>query len=453
MENQLAHRQAWFDRSFNFKDTAMTFSGLIERLRDAPMRLSRKTKGLPSDVLTRQEDRKWSIQEHAGHLLDLENLWIGRVDDIISGQETMRSADLTNQKTFDANHNTSKLEIILDAFDSARSAFVAACEASKAAAEKAFTKHPRLGTPMRLIDLMYFVAEHDDHHLASISQILVVLNPKSGPVEDEKDDYVLGTHQKELWRLGFQHQVWASVAHESWKTAGFAHGQTILDLGCGPGFTARDLAYLVGDQGRIIAVDQSRHFTQFLDEISRLHGLPIETQTVSFNEMNLQAESLDGVYCRWALAWLKDPEAIIQKTAQAMRPGATFIVHEYFDWKTFQTEPYSDSIKVSLESILESFRLASGDINIGRHVPRIFEAIGLEVISTKPLSKIARSGDLTWQWPKTFLEIYLPRVVAMGLLKENEMQAALADWRKIEASPHGLCFTPQMIEVIGRKVG
>ena len=31
--------------------------------------------------------------------------------------------------------------------------------------------HPRLGTPMKLVDLAYFVAEHDDHHLAQISRL------------------------------------------------------------------------------------------------------------------------------------------------------------------------------------------------------------------------------------------------------------------------------------------
>ena len=32
--------------------------------------------------------------------------------------------------------------------------------------------HPRLKTPMRLVDHLYFVAEHDDHHLARIWELL-----------------------------------------------------------------------------------------------------------------------------------------------------------------------------------------------------------------------------------------------------------------------------------------
>jgi hypothetical protein len=32
--------------------------------------------------------------------------------------------------------------------------------------------HPRLQQPMRLVDSLYFVAEHDDHHIARISGLL-----------------------------------------------------------------------------------------------------------------------------------------------------------------------------------------------------------------------------------------------------------------------------------------
>jgi hypothetical protein len=38
--------------------------------------------------------------------------------------------------------------------------------------------HPRLGVPMRLVDLMLFVAEHDDHHLAAITELARVRTAK-----------------------------------------------------------------------------------------------------------------------------------------------------------------------------------------------------------------------------------------------------------------------------------
>src|SRR6266513_624084 len=51
-------------------------------------------------------------------------------------------------------------------------------------------------------------------------------------------DYVLGTHDDEVARLGLQHRVWRPRALDAWRRAQFTRGQTILDIGCGPGYAS-----------------------------------------------------------------------------------------------------------------------------------------------------------------------------------------------------------------------
>ncbi|HXU78754.1 MAG TPA: class I SAM-dependent methyltransferase, partial [Methylomirabilota bacterium] len=70
----------------------------------------------------------------------------------------------------------------------------------------------------------------------------------------EEKEYVLGTDGAELERLGLQHQLWLAQAASIWERAGFRRGHRILDVGCGPGFAALDLAERVGPRGRIVAV-------------------------------------------------------------------------------------------------------------------------------------------------------------------------------------------------------
>ena len=86
-------------------------------------------------------------------------------------------------------------------------------------------------------------------------------------------DYVLGTHDDEVARLGLQHNVWRPHALAAWQHAGFNVGQTIIDVGCGPGYATLDLAELVGPTGLVHAVDRSRRFLDVLDARRRARGL------------------------------------------------------------------------------------------------------------------------------------------------------------------------------------
>jgi uncharacterized damage-inducible protein DinB len=127
--------------------------------------------GLSPERLTRRDGDEWSIQENAGHLWDLEALWIGRLGDILNGVEMLRAADLTNSKTYEADHNASHIEAILSVFRDERLVFVARLESLDETQVMRSALHPRLQQPMTVVDHIYFVAEHDDHHLAQITRL------------------------------------------------------------------------------------------------------------------------------------------------------------------------------------------------------------------------------------------------------------------------------------------
>src|SRR5262252_356752 len=90
---------AWFERKFEFKFPVEQYLNLCVRLRGAPARLEEMLRGVSHDVLVRKPGDKWSAQEHAGHLVDLEPLWMSGVEDFIRGGDVLTVADLTNRKT------------------------------------------------------------------------------------------------------------------------------------------------------------------------------------------------------------------------------------------------------------------------------------------------------------------------------------------------------------------
>lgn len=77
-------------------------------------------------------------------------------------------------------------------------------------------------------------------------------------------EYVLGTDDEEITRLGLQHRAWRVRAVDAWRLAEMGQGQTGLDVGFGPGYAALDLAELVGPTGRVVAIDPSARFLEAL---------------------------------------------------------------------------------------------------------------------------------------------------------------------------------------------
>ncbi len=166
---------AWFDYKFSFDLPLWMYPNVVERLRGTPARLEDRLKALPPEWLTRRAGERWSIQENAGHLLDLESLWLGRLDDFVVGLPTLRPADLQNRQTHEANHNAKAVTEILAAFRTARLEMVQRLETLDEVLVGRAALHPRLQKPMRVLDSIFFVAEHDDHHLARITELLHLL--------------------------------------------------------------------------------------------------------------------------------------------------------------------------------------------------------------------------------------------------------------------------------------
>lgn len=162
----------WFERKFDFSFPGELYPNLCMRLRGTPARLEEMLHGRPAAALARRPEGSWSVQEHAGHLLDLEPLWLMRVGDFAEGSIELTATDLGNKKTHEANHNGRSMGAILSEFRAARLSLIQRLEGLEQAAFGRTALHPRLKQPLRLVDHLYFVAEHDDHHLARMWEMM-----------------------------------------------------------------------------------------------------------------------------------------------------------------------------------------------------------------------------------------------------------------------------------------
>ena len=183
-------------------------------------------------------------------------------------------------------------------------------------------------------------------------------------------DYVLGTHDEEISRLGLQHRVWRPVALDCWQRAGITVGSRVLDLGAGPGYAAVDLAEIVGPMGKIVALERSSNFVRALQERCRARDLG----NVQIHELDLMTDSLpegpyDFSWCRWVASFVTDPALFVQKLGRVMRTGSVAIFHEYAHYLTWRFVPRLPNQERFAQEVKASWAAAGGKADIGLDLP------------------------------------------------------------------------------------
>lgn len=263
-------------------------------------------------------------------------------------------------------------------------------------------------------------------------------------------DYVLGSGDLELARLGFQHQLWAGPTAGAWERAGFGAGQRLLDVGAGPGHATFDLARLVGPEGAVLAVDQSQRFLRHLEEQARLRGVHnVQTRVADVTALRLPEAAFDGAFARWVLCFVADAQGLVDGVARALRPGSRFVVLDYCRYEALTLAPPSAVFERVVRAVARSFRAAGGDPDVGLAVPTMMIRAGLEVREVRPLVRVARAGSPLWEWPISFFRGFLPTLVEQGAIPQADADAFLRDWDERSTDPAAFLMTPPMVEVIG----
>lgn len=262
-------------------------------------------------------------------------------------------------------------------------------------------------------------------------------------------DYVLGTHDAEIERLGLQHRVWRPEAMTAWRHAGFARGQTLIDVGCGPGYATLDLAGIVGPSGRVVALDRSRRFLDVLGAAALAGGLAnLDARELDFDLQPFAELSADGAWSRWVYAFVREPRRLLEGVAAALRPGGVMALHEYVDYRAWRLSPRDAVFEGFVDEVMSSWRDDGGEPDIGLDLPRWLEALGFELRNVRPIAGLARPGDDLWRWPKAFVEVGARRLAELGRVDEARAEGIVRALAEVERTLGAFMTTPTVIEIV-----
>jgi SAM-dependent methyltransferase len=266
-------------------------------------------------------------------------------------------------------------------------------------------------------------------------------------------DYVLGTHDEELARLGLQHRVWRPVVLDCWQRAGITVGKRVLDVGAGPGYATVDLAEIVGPTGEIVALERSENFIRAMEQACRARSLP----NVKIHQLDLITDELpkgnyDFSWCRWVMSFVNDPALFIRKLSDVMRRGSVAIFHEYGHYETWHFFPRLVHQERFREHVIATWRESGGEPDGAVALATLLPANGFAIRSARPHLFCVRPKDYMWQWPATFIEIYLPRLIEMGRIDHKFADQVRDDLAKAEKNPNALMITPLVLEIVAEKL-
>jgi hypothetical protein len=162
----------WLDRKFNFELPSGMLPFYLERLDGAIARLEKKTENVSDKILSEQLNGKWSIKQNIGHLAELEEVSLKRIDEILKGISPISPAIFEVQH----DYNAVPVKEVIEYFNNNRQKAIKKFKSLTPDDLQKSSMHPRLKVPISVIGLAFFHAEHDDHHIVRINEILEALS-------------------------------------------------------------------------------------------------------------------------------------------------------------------------------------------------------------------------------------------------------------------------------------
>ena len=267
------------------------------------------------------------------------------------------------------------------------------------------------------------------------------------------DDYFIGVHARELERLREQHEAWKPETQALFRAARFGPGQRLADLGSGPGFTALELAELVGPAGSVVALDKASAYLDYLNAEAKRRGLAnIHTLDADLRQLDSIEGPLDGAFSRFFLAFLVDDlDAVLATLYRSLEPGGVLAVMEYLNLRSATSSPPMRGFDAHTEAWISYYSKNGGDTAVGTRLPSCLTAAGFKIKSAIPVGGLADPSHRWWSWLGRLVADFGDTLAADGLMTHADLQQLRQDWTATSQQQDAFIHTPVLIQLVAQK--
>jgi len=247
-------------------------------------------------------------------------------------------------------------------------------------------------------------------------------------------------------RLNLLAEIFQPTTLSLLKEAGLRSGERCLDLGCGGGHVALEMARIVGPDGSVTGMD----FDPQIVELARQDAQDAGIGNIDYHVADALAFDggpFDLIYARFLLSHLGEPEHLLARMRQLARPGGR-IVAEDIDMSGSYCHPNDPGHARFAELYTVAVRRGGGDADLGRRLPALARAAGLRDIHCHVFQLVHASGPHKHLTAVTMDRIR-PAVLRYGLATDQEVDSILARMHAFVQDPATLVALPRIVQIWG----
>jgi len=270
--------------------------------------------------------------------------------------------------------------------------------------------------------------------------------PMTTSMDLSQESYTIAGGEPGKRRLNLLAEIFRPTTLRLLTDAGLRRGDRCLDLGCGGGHVALDMARIVGPAGSVTGTD----FDPRIVELARQDAQHAGVGNLEYHVADARAFDggpFDLIYARFLLSHLGEPEKVLAHVRQLARPGGR-IVLEDIDMSGSYCHPHDPAHGRYVELYTEAVRRNGGDADLGRRLPLIARAAGLRDVHWNVFQPVYASGTHK-QLTAVTMDKIRPAVLRHGLASDKEIDSILYRMYAFIQDPTTLAAFPRIVQVWG----
>lgn len=222
-----------------------------------------------------------------------------------------------------------------------------------------------------------------------------------------------------------------------------------LDIGCGGGDLAFDMARIVAPGGRVVGTEIDEKKLEIASreaEEQKINNVEFRLSDISASE---PGTAFDLVHARFVLTHLTDPAQALVRMRGALRPGGIIVVED-IDFQGYFCHPESAALRRYVELYTQTVRRRGADANIGPRLPSLLIETGFAEVRMNVVQPAGIEGEVKLISPLT-MENIADAVLAEGLASKAEIDRLVAELYDYARTTGTVGCLPRVIEVWGRR--